>query len=181
MPAEVIPTPFEGLFFLRFPVFFDDRGYFTETYNRTALQEIGISHDFVQDNISLSKKNVLRGLHFQSPPHAQAKLVRVVSGRVLDVVVDIRSKSATYGQHFQCELTADNKQLYIPEGFAHGFLSLEENTTVAYKCSNTYNKNSECGLPWNDPDLAIRWGIEKPLLSEKDEMYSSFKEFTSPF
>ena len=138
--------------------------------------------EFVQDNQSLSQKGVLRGLHFQAPPYAQAKLVRVISGAVLDVVVDIRKNSPTYGKHFDIELNAENKiMFFIPAGFAHGFATLADQTLFAYKCSNYYNKNSEGTILWNDPDLNINWNIENPLLSEKDLTGKSLRDFVSPF
>lgn len=163
-------------------VFKDSRGAFLETYATRMLAEAGITDNFVQDNKSISKKGVLRGLHFQKPPHAQAKLVSVFCGRVLDVIVDIRRESATYGQHFKCELTSEKHNiLYIPVGLAHGFVALEEGTVFQYKCSNYYNKDSEGGLLWNDPALGIEWGIENPLVSEKDEFLPSLAELESPF
>lgn len=163
-------------------VFNDPRGYFYESYNKKAFAEAGIKDDFVQDNQSLSEKGVLRGLHFQIPPYAQSKLVRVIRGSVLDVVVDIRKNSSTYGKHFSIELSEENKTiLYIPEGFAHGFVTLEDNTLFSYKCGNFYNKESEEGLMWNDPDLNIDWRIESPILSEKDQKNSLLKNYNSPF
>jgi dTDP-4-dehydrorhamnose 3,5-epimerase len=125
---------------------------------------------------------VLRGLHFQSPPHAQGKLVRVVSGRVLDVIVDIRKASPSYGKHFSIELSEENfRMLWVPPGFAHGFVTLEDNTLFLYKCTEVYNKASEGGLMWNDPALGIDWGFDNPLLSAKDLNYPSFEQFQSPF
>jgi dTDP-4-dehydrorhamnose 3,5-epimerase len=163
-------------------VFEDSRGVFLETYRANALAEVGITDDFVQDNQSISKKEVLRGLHYQKPPHAQAKLVSVFCGRVLDVIVDIRKDSRTFGQYLKCELTSEKHNiLYIPAGFAHGFLTLEEGTVFQYKCSNYYNKESEGGLLWNDPALGIEWGIENPLVSEKDEILPTLAQLESPF
>ncbi|MEO5644232.1 MAG: dTDP-4-dehydrorhamnose 3,5-epimerase [Bacteroidia bacterium] len=163
-------------------VFNDGRGYFYESWNKKSFQQEGINAEFVQDNQSLSQPGVLRGLHFQNPPFAQAKLVRVIAGAVLDVAVDIRKDSPTYGKHYTIKLTAENKTMfYIPEGFAHGFLTLEENTIFAYKCAGFYNKASEDSLLWNDPDLAIDWGIASPLLSEKDSTGNAFKNFESRF
>jgi len=182
MQINLLPTPIEGLLLYKPTVFTDKRGYFTETYNFNDFSALGVSDYFVQDNQSMSHKGALRGLHFQGPPYAQAKHVRVISGAVLDVVVDIRKDSPTYGRHYTIELTAQNfLQLYIPEGFAHGFLTLEDNTLFAYKCSRYYNKESEGGLMWNDPAFDIEWGITSPQLSEKDYYYESFKDFISPF
>ena len=160
----------------------DSRGWFMESYNRQALEKLGVNVAFVQDNQSFSFKNVLRGLHFQKPPFAQAKLVRVLTGRALDVIVDIRKDSPTYGQHLMVELDAEkSNQLFIPAGFAHGFLNLEDNTTFFYKCSDYYNKESEGGLLWNDPDLNISWNVTDPVISDKDLVQPVFKDFISPF
>jgi dTDP-4-dehydrorhamnose 3,5-epimerase len=162
--------------------FHDTRGWFMESFNEKAMQAAGIPTNFVQDNQSVSYKNVLRGLHFQKPPHAQAKLVRAVAGRVLDVIVDIRKSSATYGKHLARELSAEqNNLLYVPEGFAHGFLALEENSVFLYKCSDYYHHASESGLLWNDPDLNINWNVAEPIVSDKDQVLPLFKDFVSPF
>ena len=153
-----------------------------ESYNRQSLEKLGVNVAFVQDNQSFSTKNVLRGLHFQKPPFAQAKLVRVLSGRALDVIVDIRKDSPTYGQHLTVELDAErSNQLFIPAGFAHGFLTLEDDTTFFYKCSDYYNKESEGGLLWNDPDLGINWNVTDPIVSDKDLVQPTFKDFITPF
>lgn len=179
---EVIKTPLEGLLVIEPKVFKDHRGYFYESYNAEAFKQAGIEAVFVQDNQSLSQKGILRGLHFQAPPHAQGKLVRVIKGAVLDVVVDIRKNSPTYGQHFSIELTEDNfKMFWIPPGFAHGFVTLEDHTIFSYKCTDVYNKAAEGGLLWNDPELGINWGIEQPVLSEKDTLNPQLKNFNSPF
>jgi dTDP-4-dehydrorhamnose 3,5-epimerase len=163
-------------------VFDDPRGYFFESYSKKSFVEAGITDDFVQSNQSLSQKGVLRGLHFQAPPHAQSKLVRVIQGAVLDVAVDVRKNSPTYGQHFSIVLSEQNKKMfYVPVGFAHGFLTLEDNTIFSYKCGNYYNKASELGILWNDATLNIDWGIKEPLLSEKDKVNSLFRDFDSPF
>ena len=163
-------------------VFEDSRGYFYESYNKNKFKEVGILDDFVQSNQSLSQKGVLRGLHFQIPPHAQSKLVRVIKGAVLDVAVDIRKNSPTYVKHVSFVLNEHNKHmLYIPEGFAHGFLTLENDTIFSYKCGNFYNKESEGGIMWNDKDLGINWNFSSPLLSDKDNLNVSFGEFNSPF
>jgi len=162
--------------------FHDTRGWFMESFNEKAMQAAGMPTVFVQDNQSVSHKNVLRGLHYQKPPFAQAKLVRVVAGRVLDVIVDIRKASETYGQHLARELSADqNNLLYVPEGFAHGFLALEENSVFLYKCSDYYNPQAESGLCWRDPDLNIDWKVENPIISDKDQLLPAFKDFVSPF
>lgn len=180
---EILKEPMKGLLVLQPKVFEDNRGYFYESYNFDTFKSLGISETFLQDNQSLStQKGVLRGLHFQNEPFAQAKLVRVVTGSVLDVVVDIRKESPTYGQHFGITLTGQNKtQLYIPRGFAHGFLTLENNSLFNYKCSNIYNKDSEDGILWNDTDLGIDWGINDPILSEKDTLNQRFSDFNSKF
>ena len=162
-------------------VFKDDRGYFLESYNNKKLEQV-IRTNFVQENESLSYKNVLRGLHFQIPPYSQAKLVRVIKGSILDIAIDLRKKSPTYGQHFKIVLNGNNKkQLFIPIGFAHGFLCLENETILNYKCSNYYHQESEKSIIWNDPDLGIDWGIENPILSEKDKLAENFTTFDNPF
>lgn len=158
-------------------VYKDSRGSFFESYNKNSFEKLDIKEIFVQDNQSESSKDVLRGLHFQKPPFDQGKLVRVVSGAVMDVVVDIRSGSPTFGKYFSCELNTDNKyMLWVPTGFAHGFVTLAENTIFVYKCTNFYNKASESGIRWDDPELAINWGISKPLVSEKDAILPSWSE-----
>ena len=163
-------------------VFDDPRGYFFESFNKNIFKEAGITEEFVQDNQSLSQPGVLRGLHFQIGEFAQSKLVRVIKGAVLDVAVDIRNDSPTYGRHFSIELNERNKlMLYIPVGFAHGFLTLEENTIFSYKCGSVYNKSSEMGIMWNDPKLNIQWGINNPILSERDALNQEFDAFISPF
>ncbi|MCC7534360.1 MAG: dTDP-4-dehydrorhamnose 3,5-epimerase [Bacteroidia bacterium] len=179
---EIKTTPIEGLLILTPKVFYDSRGYFFESYNKIKFKEIGITDEFLQDNQSLSHKNAVRGLHFQSPPFDQGKLIRVVKGAVLDVVVDIRKKSPTYGHHFAIELSEENKiQFWIPSGFAHGFATLADNTIFEYKCTNVYNKESENGILWNDKTLSINWGISNPIISEKDALLPNFTEFNSPF
>lgn len=174
-------TYIEDLLILTPAVFTDDRGYFLESYNKKGLSGI-FNVDFVQDNESMSQKDVLRGLHFQKPPYAQGKLVRVITGSVLDVVVDLRKESPTYGKHFKHILSSENKvQLYIPKGFAHGFLVLENNTIFNYKCTNYYNKEAEASLLWNDETLNIDWNIEKPIISSKDKFAEKFVSFVTPF
>ncbi len=175
-------TPLKDLVVVQPKVFTDDRGYFFESYSNNVFCKEGIDAIFVQDNESLSQKGVLRGLHFQNPPFAQGKLVRVIKGSVLDVAVDIRKNSNTYGQSYTIVLSEENKtMLYIPTGFAHGFATLEDNTIFSYKCTNIYNKSSEGCILWNDSDLNINWGINNPLLSEKDRLGIPFKEFVSLF
>lgn len=179
---EVIETKLKGVLVLQPKVFEDARGYFFESYNENLFKQAGLDLKFVQDNQSLSQKGVLRGLHFQNNPHAQGKLVRVITGAVFDVAVDIRKSSATYGQWFGMELNEKNKtMMYIPEGFAHGFATLWDNTIFSYKCTNFYNKASEDCLLWNDPDIGINWNLENPLLSEKDLQGKRIKNFVSLF
>lgn len=179
---EATETLIKGLLLIQPNVFQDDRGYFYEPYNKKIFAGVGINDDFVQDNQSLSQKGVVRGLHFQKPPHAQAKLIRVLQGAVWDVAVDIRKNSPTYGEYYGVELSEKNKTiLYIPEGFAHGFVTLEDNTIFLYKCSRFYNKESEDSIFWNDPDINIPWNITSPILSEKDKKATLLKKFTSPF
>jgi dTDP-4-dehydrorhamnose 3,5-epimerase len=179
---EVIETGLRGLVIIKPKVFEDERGYFFESYNKITFSNSGLNLEFVQDNQSLSQRGVLRGLHFQNPPHAQGKLVRVIKGSVFDVAVDIRKSSPTYGKWFGLELTEKNKwMLYIPEGFAHGFSTLEDNTVFSYKCTNNYNKQSEGCILWNDKDINIDWKVENPLLSSKDLEGTAFKKFESNF
>jgi len=172
----------QGLLIIKPTIFSDDRGLFYETYSKNKYHEIGLPIDLFQDNESISKKNVLRGLHFQNPPYDQGKLVRVIKGKVLDVAVDIRKKSPTYGKYLMVELTEENKyQFWIPSGFAHGFLSLTDETIFTYKCSNFYNKDAESGIIWCDTDLNINWGVDTPIVSEKDNQLYSINSFNSPF
>ncbi|HEY8402004.1 MAG TPA: dTDP-4-dehydrorhamnose 3,5-epimerase [Cytophagaceae bacterium] len=156
--------------------FKDDRGFFFESYNKKAFEDHGLPFVFVQDNQSFSIKNVVRGLHFQNPPYAQGKLVRAVTGKILDVAVDIQKDSPTFGKYVAVVLDSRiNNMLYIPEGFAHGFAALEE-SIVMYKCTNLYNKSSECGIIWNDETLNIDWGVQNPIISEKDKELKSLVE-----
>ncbi len=179
---EITTTPLAGLLVIKPKVFYDSRGYFFEPYNKQRYMEAGIAQEFVQDNQSLSQFGAVRGLHFQGPPFEQGKLVRVVKGAVLDVVVDIRKNSATYGQHFAIELNEENMtQFWIPAGFAHGFATLKDNTIFEYKCTNVYNKESEGGILWNDADLHINWHTQEPIVSDKDQVLPLFKDFVSPF
>ena len=177
---EFFKPDIEGLLVLTPKIFRDKRGYFYESYNKNTLAEIGINTEFVQDNESFSSKNTLRGLHFQKPPYAQAKLVRVLEGAVYDVAVDIRKNSPTFGKWFGVELTAENrKQFFIPRGFAHGFSVLTPTARFAYKCDNFYNKQSEGAIYFEDPELNINWGIktEEAVMSEKDIKNPSFSEY----
>ena len=179
---EIIKTSIDGLLIIKPDVFKDERGYFFESYNKERLAKEGLTMNFVQDNESKSAKGVLRGLHFQKPPYAQGKLVRVIKGSVMDVAVDLRKDSPTYGKWESVVLNEENKlQFWIPEGFAHGFVTLEDDTIFAYKCTNVYNKESEGSLLWNDPDININWNIENPILSEKDKISPLFKNFETPF
>ena len=179
---KVITNDIEGLLIIEPTVFGDERGYFYESFRSDVLQDYGLQLDFVQDNQSYSHKGILRGLHFQNHPHAQGKLVRVINGAVLDVAVDIRKESRTYGKHVSVRLDGDNKRmLYVPPGFAHGFVTLEDHTLFLYKCTNYYQKDSEGSFRWNSPELAIDWGIENPILSSKDVEAPLFSEFVSPF
>lgn len=174
-------TNIEDLILITPNVFKDNRGYFLESYNNIKLASV-ISNNFVQDNESLSQKDVLRGLHFQVPPFAQAKLIRVIKGSILDVAVDLRKNSQTYGAHFKHVLSGENKQqLFVPEGFAHGFLCLENDTILNYKCSAYYDPESEKSIMWNDPELDIDWGIENPILAKKDQLADNFSTFENPF
>ncbi|MEP2944651.1 MAG: dTDP-4-dehydrorhamnose 3,5-epimerase [Lentilitoribacter sp.] len=173
-----------GLLIVTPKKFEDSRGYFSETFNEKRLKEFGFEGSFVQDNQSLSvASGVVRGLHFQTPPFAQDKLIRVLRGSIYDVAVDLRKSSPTYGQHFGIELSASNwKQLLVPIGFAHGFCTLEAHTEVAYKVTNYYAPTHESGILYNDPDLNVDWPISKAsIISEKDQVLPNFKDFVSPF
>jgi dTDP-4-dehydrorhamnose 3,5-epimerase len=178
-----IPTDIKDVFIIEPIVLKDERGVFFESFQQQKFNElIGAEITFVQENESISKKDVLRGLHFQKPPFAQGKLVRVIAGSVIDVAVDIRKNSPTYGKHVAVELSAENKrQLWIPAGFAHGFVALEDDTVFQYKCTNYYNKAAEDALLWNDETLGINWEIQQPILSPKDELATTFNSFISPF
>lgn len=182
---EVIKTVIEGVLILEPRIFGDARGYFFESFNAKEFAEkTGLNVTFVQDNESMSHYGVLRGLHFQKPPFTQSKLVRVVKGRVLDVAVDIRKGSPTYGQHVAVELSEENhRQFFIGKGFAHGFSVLSDEVIFQYKCDDFYAPQSEGAIAWNDPDIAIDWQIpaEKVLLSEKDSHHPYLRDFESPF
>jgi len=177
---KVETTKLKDCYIIHDTVFEDARGYFFESFNQQIFEKLtGLSVSFVQDNQSKSSKGVLRGLHFQQGEHAQAKLVRVLQGKVLDVVVDIRPASPTFGQHTSIELSAENHlQLFVPKGFAHGFIVLEDDTVFFYKCDNFYNKVSEGGLMFNDPELGIDWILkdEELILSDKDKTNPLLKE-----
>jgi dTDP-4-dehydrorhamnose 3,5-epimerase len=176
-------TPFKDLLVIQPTVFADDRGYFFEPFNEARFRiETGLNLTFVQDNESMSNAGVLRGMHFQMPPKAQAKLIRVTRGRVLDVVVDLRRTQPTYLQHYALELSAENKtQMFVPEGFAHGFLVLEDHTIFSYKCTNYYSKEHDRSLSFNDPAIGIDWKIDQPVISEKDRLAAPFSGFETPF
>ena len=181
---DVIKTDIEGVVIIEPRIFSDDRGYFFESFSQREFEEKVCKTTFVQDNESKSSYGVLRGLHFQKPPHAQSKLVRVVKGAVLDVVVDIREGSPTYGQHVAVELTEHNhRQLFVPRACAHGFSVLSEDVIFQYKCDNLYNKESEGAILWNDADLNIDWQIpaDQVVLSEKDMANSTLKDFQTAF
>lgn len=176
---QIRETSIAGLVEIFPRVFEDERGAFFESYNKDAFEKAGLPTNFVQDNQSFSVKGVLRGLHFQNAPFAQGKLVRVIKGRVIDVAVDIRPDSPTFGKYEIFELDAvRNNMAYVPEGFAHGFAALED-SIFSYKCTNLYNKVSESGIIWNDPTLGIDWGIKNPIVSEKDIELESFQSVFS--
>jgi len=181
---KFIETKISDVIIIEPTVFGDTRGYFLESYNKKKFEEvIGIT-SFIQDNESKSSKGVLRGLHFQKPPFEQAKLVRCIEGEVLDVAVDIRKNSKTYGEHVAVLLSGENKrQLFVPRGFAHGFLVLSDSATFAYKVDNTYAPEFDAGIRWNDKELNIQWGMEdsEVMVSEKDAKLPFFLEFESPF
>ena len=185
MSLEVVPLRIPDLKLIMPARFGDDRGFFSETYNRQRFVEAGIDCEFVQDNQSYSAAPyTLRGLHFQAPPYAQAKLVRVLRGAVLDVAVDVRVGSPTYGQWVKAKLDAEEGwQIFVPAGFLHGFLTLEPNTEVAYKVDAHYNAQAEGAVIWNDETLAIDWGVDPDsvVLSEKDAAAQRFVDFNSPF
>ncbi len=173
MSFEFRDTILEGVKIIQPQIFGDERGFFMETYKKSEFIFAGISEDFSQDNHSFSSKGVLRGIHFQSEPHAQGKLIRIITGAVWDVAVDLRQGSSSYGKWFGIELNEENRtMLYIPPGFGHGFITLKDNTHFLYKCSAEYEPASDGGVRWDDTDLAIKWPLnseQKPLISEKDE------------
>lgn len=180
----ITTTPIAGLLVLQPRLWPDDRGYFYESYKKNLLAEAGLVADFVQDNQSFSEKGALRGLHAQAAPFDQGKLVRVIKGKVWDVAVDVRKNSPTYGQHFGIELSGENHtQFWIPPGFVHGFVTLEDDTIFTYKCTNYYDKASELGVVWNDPTLNLPWPTEglEVKLSPKDMVHPKLADFNSPF
>lgn len=183
--VELIKTKLPDVIIIKPRIFADDRGYFFESYNLNSLKQHGIRTIFVQDNHSLSKHaGTVRGLHYQSPPHAQDKLVRVSKGRIFDVAVDVRNGSPTFGQWVGAELSADNgEQLLVPAGFLHGFMTLEDNCEVQYKCSDIYTPNCDGAVRFDDPDIGIIWPISSKdaILSGKDEIATPFADFNSPF
>lgn len=181
---NIIKTDIEGVVIIEPRVFADSRGYFFESYNKKSFESEVCPVDFVQDNESCSSRGVMRGLHFQRPPHAQAKLVRCVRGSVLDVAVDIRKGSPTYGRHVSCLLTEENhRQFFIPRGFAHGFAVLSDTAVFQYKCDNYYCPEADGGISITDPALGIDWGIamSEAILSDKDRNHPLLSEFDSPF
>ena len=182
---DIHPTTLDGVRIITPARFGDDRGFFSETYNERRFIEAGIDARFVQDNHSRSAtKGTVRGLHFQAPPFAQAKLVRVTAGSIMDVAVDARPSSPNFGKHVSVELSAENgAQLFVPEGFLHGFVTLEPDTHVVYKVNNYYDRDSDGAVRWNDPDLSIDWGIDSDdaVLSEKDAVAPYWRDLKSPF
>lgn len=173
---EFKKTEFEGLIEIFPHILRDERGFFLETYRENIFKEHGVTENFLQDNLSFSKKNVVRGLHFQRHPFGQGKLVKVVSGKVLDVAVDCRPHSDTFGEHISIILDAERQNMvYIPVGFAHGFSVLED-AVFSYKCTSVYDKASEGGILWNTEDLKIDWQVANPIISEKDLVYGNFSE-----
>lgn len=173
---KVQPLELNGALLITAPIYYDNRGNFSESFNlRTFNELIGRNVSFVQDNVSISYKNVIRGLHFQSP-HEQGKLVRVLRGKIYDVIVDIRKHSTTFGSWMGIELSADGTQLWIPEGFAHGFLTLTDNVEFMYKVTDYYNKACEHTIRWDDPTLSIDWPTNNPIVSEKDSVAKTFTE-----
>lgn len=183
---NIIETPIKDLLVIEPKIWKDSRGYFYESFSQRIFEQAGIEVNFVQDNQSFSQQGTLRGLHAQANPFSQGKLVRVIQGSVVDVAVDIRKNSATYGQHFAIELSGENhKQLWIPPGFLHGFLTLEDDTIFTYKVTNYYDKASEIGVMWNDPTLNIDWASyldpSNFLLSDKDLVLENFSSLQSPF
>lgn len=180
---QIEPTPLTDVLVLTPARFGDARGWFSETFNASRFHAAGLTMDWVQDNHSFSGTvGTLRGMHFQRPPHAQDKLVRCTRGVIFDVAVDIRKGSPTYGQWFGVELTPENgKQLLVPKGFLHGFVTRAPDTEVQYKCSDLYAPDCDGGIRWNDPDIAVDWGVSDPILSAKDQVAPFFASFDSPF
>jgi dTDP-4-dehydrorhamnose 3,5-epimerase len=182
MPFIFSNMPIEGLVVVAPRLFPDDRGFFMETFKESDFLKAGINARFVQDNHSRSSKGTLRGLHFQKPPHAQAKLVRCIRGRLWDVAVDLRSGSPTYKKWHGVELSEESRAMFfIPAGFAHGFVALEDGTELQYKCSAEYNSQSDGGIRWDDPDLGVEWPLKDVLVSSKDAGLPRFKDINPPF
>jgi len=179
---KITESKFKGVFIIELDIFNDSRGYFFETFNAKRYKDLGINLDFVQDNISVSKKGTLRGLHYQVPPKAQGKLCHVIKGSVLDAAVDLRFGSPTFGQHFIIELSEKNHtQIFIPVGFAHGFAVLSDEAIFQYKCSEFYSKEHERAIRFDDPNLNINWVIENPIVSDKDRNGKFFKDIEKDF
>lgn len=180
---KINKTEFKDLLVIEPDIISDSRGYFLETFNEARFRvETGLNITFLQDNESVSSKGVLRGMHFQLPPYSQAKLIRVAKGSVMDIVVDLRRSQPTFMKHYSILLSSANQhQLFVPEGFAHGFLVLEDETIFSYKCSNYYSRECDRSILWNDPDFQIDWGIEMPVLSEKDRNAMRYSDFDNPF
>lgn len=180
---KIIPAELPGVFVIEPDVHQDNRGFFLESYSRDPFVKNGITVEFVQDNHSLSvQKGVVRGLHFQLPPHAQSKLLRVTRGAIYDAVVDLRRSSPAYGKWQGFELSADNfRMLYVPAGFAHGFCTITENTEVQYKVDRLYAPSADAGIRWNDPDIGVKWPASEPILSTKDSKLPFLRDFDSPF
>jgi len=177
MPFTSHPTKIPEVLLMKPKIFSDNRGHFFESYKQSEFAALGVLPVFVQDNFSNSKKDVLRALHFQLPPHTQAKLVGCITGRIFDVAVDIRKASPTFGHWVGVELSEENNLLlYIPEGFAHGFAALEDNTRVMYKCTKEYKQEAERGVRWNDPDLNISWPVIGPIVNERDSAFPYLKD-----
>jgi dTDP-4-dehydrorhamnose 3,5-epimerase len=180
--VKITESKIKGILIIELNIFNDSRGYFSETFRAERYKDHGINLDFVQDNISVSKKGTLRGLHYQIPPKAQAKLCHVIKGSVIDVAVDLRFGSPTFGQHLALELSEENhKQVFIPAGFAHGFTVLSDEAVFQYKCSDFYSKEYERAIRFDDPDLKINWGIENPIVSDKDRNAKFFKKIEKDF
>lgn len=180
---KIIKTALDGVMIIELDVFADERGFFMETFEEKRYQAaLSMTERFVQDNLSLSKKGVLRGLHYQAPPFGQGKLISVLAGAVLDVAVDIRHGSPTFGRHVRVELSGENhRQVFVPAGFAHGFLVLSEKALFSYKCTNVYSKEHERGILWNDPALGIDWGVADVIVLEKDSKYPLFADIAQDY
>ncbi len=177
MPFEFTKLDIDGLVIVQPRVFADERGFFLETYKNSDFKNSGINVEFGQDNHSYSTKGVLRGLHFQKPPSSQAKLIRVIKGAVWDVAVDMRKNSPTFLKWYGIELSEENNTMfYVPEGFAHGFITLSDKAHLMYKCSKEYDPSTDSGIRWDDPDVGVKWPMDKPLLSPKDEVLPYLKD-----